>query len=172
MTSRRRIFRSAASSTRQLFRRDGVMRGGVELGQPEHENFGRRFRFEYGFLAPFAEHRGVVAISVVAGPPVAGEHEIDLAAGSDHSRLRGKAQKARLATPLGEDAHQLLAYAWRALDWHPFEMLGMHHDGVLVARGRIGHRPLVHVLPDRLIAVGVAFAVLAGVAAEDALLER
>src|SRR5262249_44050067 len=49
---------------------------------------------------------------------------------------------------------------------------GALHDGLMVARGRISHRPIVHVLPYRLIAIDVAFAVLALVAAKDALLER
>src|SRR5262249_24602746 len=135
-------------------------------------NLGRRLGLEGGFLAPFAEYRGVVAIGLAADPSVAGEHEINLASGCRHPGLRRKTQKARLATSLGEDAHQLFADAGNSLDRHPVEMIGAHHDGLMVARRRISHRPVVHVLPYRLIAVDVAFAVLALVAAKDALLER
>src|SRR5262249_14463324 len=86
--------------------------------------------------------------------------------------LRRKTQKARLAAALGENAHQLFADAGNSLDRHPVEMIRAHHDGLVVARRWICHRSLVHVFPHRLIAVDVAFALLALVAAEDALLER
>src|SRR5262249_24384284 len=122
--------------------------------------------------APFTEHRGVVAIGLTTDPSVAGEHEINLASGRRHPGLRRKAQKARLAASLGEDPHQLFADAGSSLNRHPVEMIGAHHDGLMVARGRISHRPIVHVLAYRLIAIDVAFAVLALVAAKDALLER
>src|SRR6266404_5453664 len=85
----------------ELFRHDGVVRGRVEFGQPENENLGRRLGLEGDFLAPFAEHRGVVAIGLTADPSVAGEHEISLASRCRHPGLRRKAQKACLAAPLG-----------------------------------------------------------------------
>src|SRR6516162_1745793 len=113
----------------ELFRRDGVVRRRVELGQPENEDLGWRLGLEGGFIASFAEHRGVVAIGLAGDPPVAGEHEVNLAAGCRHPGLRGKTQKARLAAPLGEDAHHKLADAGDSLDRHPVEMFRAHHDG-------------------------------------------
>src|SRR5262249_52916506 len=164
--------RNELQSMPELFRCDGVVRWRVEFGQPENENLGRRLGLEGDVLAPFAERRGVVAIGLATDPSVAGEHEINLASPRRHPRQVLTAQKSSLAAALGDAAYQLYADAGSSLDRRPVEMIGAHHDGFMVARRRICHRPIVHVPPHRLIAVDVAFAVLAIVAAIDALLER
>src|SRR5258705_482106 len=83
-------------------------------------------------------------------------------------RARREPQKTRVAAAFGEHPHQLLADSGRARDRHPVEMLWAHQDRVVVALPRIVHRPLVHVLPHRLIAIDIALAVLTLVAAKHA----
>src|SRR5262249_46294321 len=99
-------------------------------------------------------------------------HEIDLASGRENPRRRRQPQEARLAFALGEHAHQPLADAGRALDRHPLEMVGVHQDRIEIALWRISHRPPAHLLPDRLVAVDIAFALFAFIATKHALLER
>src|SRR5215470_12870308 len=110
-------------------------------------------------------------MTAAADAALAGEHEVEPSPTGRKLGLRREPQEARLAAALGEHAHQLLADPPCAPDRHPVEMLRAHHDRVVVALRRIFHRPLVHVLPHRLVAVDVAPAFLALAAAKHPLLE-
>ena len=62
--------------------------------------------------------------------------------------------------------------ARHAGDREPLVIGRIDHDRIAIARLRIFHALAVHVLPDRLIAVGIAAALDVVVAAENAALER
>src|SRR5262249_34831152 len=110
--------------------------------------------------------------SVAADAAFAGEHEIEPSPAGWKPGFRGEPQEARLAAALGEHAHQLFANPARALDRNPVEMLRAHHDRIAVALRRIFHRPPVHVLPCRLVAVDVSPAFHGLAAPTDPLPER
>src|SRR5207245_207681 len=58
-----------------------------------------------------------------------------------------------------------------AFDRHPLVVRRIHEDRLRIARLGIDHGPLIHVFPDRLVAVEIALALDTGAAAKDAVLE-
>src|SRR5580658_10179885 len=74
--------------------------------------------------------------------------------------------------PLREGAEGLLRDTRHSLDGKPFIVCGIDDDRVTVARLGIFHALAIHVLPDRLVAIGVAAALDIVIAAEDAAFER
>lgn len=146
------------SLTAALLRRDRLPGGLADARQAEHQDFGFARGGEGRIVALLAINRGEAPIVFVAGPPFALEHHKNGAAVALEVRALIELHEGRLRAPLGERAHQLVVNAGRAFDRHPVEIIGPHHDWIVVARLGIFHRPLVHVLPDRLITVDVALA--------------
>ena len=88
----------------------------------------------------------------------AGQHQINAASAGAIARAAGDFDQRRRALPLGEGAERLFPNAGNSGEGKPFIVCRIDHDWIAVARPWIFHRPPVHVLPDRLIGVGVAAA--------------
>ena len=101
----------------------------------------------------------------------AGQHQIDAAPRHRMARARLEPEHAGFGAPLGPHAEQLLGHALGALHRRPVVVLRVRGDRRVVAALRIDHLAAVHVLPDRLVGVGVAPAGHVVVAMEDAVLE-
>src|SRR5262245_7247352 len=84
---------------------------------------------------------------------------------------RVELEKSRFAASFREHPEQLLGNARRVGNRYPFVVRGIHEDRLWIARFRVDHRPTVHALPDRLVAVHVALAFDGGAAAKHAVLE-
>src|SRR5262245_50146554 len=134
---------------------------------------------ELGLAARGERHRlaggemdgGERAQRLIAGRAFAADDDIDAFAAGGEARARLDPVEAGFAAPLGEHAEQLLRYAGGAGHRHPLVACRVHEDRLRVARLRIDHRPLVHVLPDRLVAVQVALAFHVGAPPKYAVLE-
>ena len=67
-----------------------------------------------------------------------------------------EAHELGAALALGEPAERLADHVRHAGDRKPLVFRRIDHDGIAIARLRIFHAFAMHVLPDRLVAVGVA----------------
>src|SRR5580704_10603538 len=115
--------------------------------------------------------RRVLPVRRVVGDTRTRQHQIDAAFAGTIGGAAVKFYDRRPALPLGEAAKRLFRHARHAVDRQPFVIGWIEHDGIAIARLWIVHALAVHVLPDRLIAIGIAAALDVVVAAEDATLE-
>src|SRR6202451_4012137 len=115
--------------------------------------------------------RRVLPVRRVVGDARTRQHQIDAAFAGAIGGAAVKFYDRRSALPLGEAAERLFRHARHAVDRQPFVVGGIEHDGIAIARFWILHALAVHVLPDRLVAVGIAAALDVVMAAEDAALE-
>src|ERR1700685_1558918 len=115
--------------------------------------------------------RRVLPVRRVVGDARTRQHQIDAAFAGAIGGAAVKFYDRRSALPLGEAAERLFRHARHAVDRQPFVVGGIEHDGIAIARFWILHALAVHVLPDRLVAVGIAAALDVVMAAGDAALE-
>src|SRR5215203_1001215 len=115
--------------------------------------------------------RGVLAIRAAREGAAAGYHEIHAALSRRVGRAGLQSHQRRPALPLREHAETSLPDTGHAADRGPLEVAGVDHDGIAIARLGVFHPLPVHVLPDRLVAVGVAPALDVVLAPENAILE-
>src|SRR6516225_11737699 len=118
--------------------------------------------------SPHDPHPGA---SLAADGARAARDHVDALAARDIARAGVELDQTCLAAPLGEYAEQLLGDAGCAFDRHPLVVRRIHEDRLRIARLGIDHGPLIHMFPDRLVAVEIALALDIGAAAKDAVLE-
>src|SRR5580704_11297409 len=115
--------------------------------------------------------RGILPVRRVVGDARPRQHQIDAAFAGAVSGAARELDDRRPALPLGEAAERLFRHTGHAIDRQPLVIGGIEYDRIAIARLGIFHALAVHVLPDRLVAVGIAAALDVVVASEDAALE-
>src|SRR5262245_20864233 len=156
------------------FRRQWVARGHAdagEIGQAKVHDLGCFPCRDDRLFAARQIERGELAHLLTGDITLTAQNQIDPVPSHGVAGARIELEQAGLAAPFGEHAKQFFPDAGRAFDRDPGVVRGIHEDRLAVARGRIDHRPLVHVLPDRLIAIRILLAVEWNAPAVDPVLE-
>src|SRR5215467_8279028 len=142
-----------------------------EIRQPQMQQLGLLARGDGRRFARPEIKRGERAQPLAADGACAARDHVDAFAARDIARAGVELDQACFAAPLGEYAEELLGDAGRAFDRHPLVVRRIHEDRLRIARLGIDHGPLIHVFPDRLVAVEIALALDVNAPTEDAVLE-